>query len=145
MLLIFLNLYMLHDLKSQREVSKVDGLTIYFQKKSYFLDKTFLDDLVALTNTNGSFCIHLRNYNPLTTSYNNVVLLFQIGLPILNIETLKLIQTRLKCGSIASSGSKCNFVISSQTELLYVIKPIFSFFKLNKKKKRAVFNFSTSC
>ena len=47
---------------------------------------------------------------------------------------LKLIQSKLRCGRISISGSKCNYFINDRASLISVVLPIFNHVMLNSTK-----------
>lgn len=119
-------------LYSQYLTRKSDKLLINLNNKMYYLDQNFLEWLAGFTDAEGNFNISLRNFKE--NKYNSLLLTFQIGLHIDNLDLLKFIQAKLKCGHISVSGSRCNFFVNDQTSLIYVIQPIFSHVKLNSSK-----------
>ena len=80
----------------------------------------------------GNFNISLRNLKD--NKYNSLLLTFQIGLHIDDLDVLKFIQRKLNCGHISISGSKCNYFVNDQVSLIYVILPLFNYVQLNSSK-----------
>lgn len=74
----------------------------------------------------------MRNYKD--NNYNSLVLTFQIGLHIDDLEVLKFIQKNLCCGKISISGNRCNFFVSDRTSLMNIIIPVFNFIELKSSK-----------
>ena len=105
---------------------------LHSSKGQFSLDHSFIQWLIGFTDAEGNFNISLRNLN--NNSYNSVILTFQIGLHIDDLEILKLIQNKLNCGHISISGSKCNYFVNDQTSLINIILPIFQNFPLNSSK-----------
>lgn len=66
--------------------------------------------------------------------YNSLVLTFQIGLHIDDLYLLKLIQSKLNCGHISISGSRCNYFVNDRASLINVILPIFNYVQLSSSK-----------
>ena len=87
-------------------------LTVGPGKKKIYINKKFLEWLVGFTDAEGNFNISLRNFK--NNSYNSLVLTFQIGLHIDDLEVLKFIQKNLQCGKISISGNKCNFFVNDR-------------------------------
>lgn len=96
------------------------------------LPRTFLEWLAGFTDAEGNFNISLRNFKENT--YNSLILTFQIGLHIDDIHALKFIQSKLNCGHISISGSKCNYFVNDQSSLIDIIIPIFNSVRLNSSK-----------
>jgi LAGLIDADG endonuclease len=96
------------------------------------LESEFLEWLSGFTDAEGNFNISLRNL--INDKYNNVILTFQIGLHIDDLNLLQFIKKKLNCGHISISGSRCNYFINDQNSLINVILPIFNFVKLNSSK-----------
>jgi len=101
-------------------------------KGQFYLDPSFIEWFIGFTDAEGNFNISLRNLH--NNSYNSVILTFQIGLHIDDLEILKFIQNKLNCGHISISGSKCNYFVNDQTSLINIILPIFKLFPLNSSK-----------
>jgi cytochrome c oxidase subunit 3 len=108
-----------------------EHLAIKVNTKEYNIDKDFLEWFAGFTDAEGNFCIYLRKYDQASMFYETVTLFFQIGLHINDIDILKTIKKKLRCGHISVSGSKCNFSVNNQTDLVHVILPIFNFVSLN--------------
>jgi hypothetical protein len=100
--------------------------------KTFYLEPDFLEWLVGFTDAEGNFNISLRNL--INDKYNSLVLTFQIGLHIDDLNLLKFIKEKLNCGHISISGSRCNYFVNDQVSLINVILPIFNFVKLNSSK-----------
>jgi len=100
--------------------------------KTFYLEPDFLEWLVGFTDAEGNFNISLRNL--INDKYNSLILTFQIGLHIDDLNLLKIIKEKLNCGHISISGSRCNYFVNDQVSLINVILPIFNFFKLNSSK-----------
>lgn len=72
--------------------------------------------------------------------YNNLNLIFQIGLHEKDISVLEYIRDKLNCGSISkskgggSASSASNFFISDQKSILNVVLPIFNSVELKSSK-----------
>lgn len=111
---------------------KDNSLRIEYKGKSYHLNNSFLQWLAGFTDAEGNFNISFRNFNGVR--YNSVILTFQIGLHINDLDTLKYIQRKLNCGHISVSGMKCNFFVNDRDSLIYVILPIFSYVTLQSTK-----------
>jgi cytochrome c oxidase subunit 3 len=109
-----------------------DHLILTLHNHTFSLDSSFIQWFVGFTDAEGNFNITLRNLH--NNSYNSVMLTFQIGLHIDDLEVLKFIKSKLNCGHISISGSKCNFFINDQTSLIFVVLPIFKYFPLNSSK-----------
>jgi cytochrome c oxidase subunit 3 len=114
-----------------------DKLLIQFssfgkRKKNFYLESYFLEWLSGFTDGEGNFNISLRNLN--NNKYNSVILTFQIGLHIDDLNLLHFIKNKLNCGHISISGSRCNFFVNDQASLIHIILPIFNFVKLNSSK-----------
>lgn len=88
--------------------------------------------LSGFTDAEGNFNISLRNFK--NNKYNSIILTFQIGLDIDDLNLLKIIKENLNCGHISISGSRCNYFVNDQASLIYVILPIFNFVSLNSSK-----------
>lgn len=115
---------------------KKDALIIKFNNKTYYLDQDFIEWFVGFVDADGNFNISLRNFKD--NKYNSLLLTFQIGLHIDDLDLLKFIQRKLNCGHISISGSKCNYFVNDRASLIHVILPIFNHFQLNSTK---YFNF----
>ena len=100
--------------------------------KQIYIHKKFIEWLVGFTDAEGNFNISLRNFK--NNSYNSLVLTFQIGLHIDDLETLKFIQKNLQCGKISISGNRCNFFVNDRVSLINIIIPVFNFMELNSSK-----------
>jgi len=103
-------------------------LIIKLNNKTFYLDRNFLQWFAGFTDAEGNFNISLRNLD-LSVSpakYNSLILTFQIGLHIDDLDILKSIQKKLNCGYISISGSRCNYFINDQPSLINVILPIFN-------------------
>ena len=111
---------------------KKDRLLIKLKNKTFYLDKKFLQWLAGFTDAEGNFNISLRNLKD--NKYNSLLLTFQIGLHIEDLDVLKFIQRKLNCGHISISGSKCNYFVNDQVSLINVIVPIFNYVQLNSSK-----------
>ena len=107
-------------------------LTVGPGKKKNYINKNFLEWLVGFTDAEGNFNISLRNFK--NNSYNSLVLTFQIGLNIDDLEVLKFIQKNLQCGKISISGNKCNFFVNDRASLINIIIPVFNFMELKSAK-----------
>ena len=90
--------------------------------------------LSSFTDASGNFNISLRNFNLFDNKYNSLILTFQIGLHIDDLNLLQFIKEKLNCGYILISSSRCNYFINDKTLLIHVILPIFNFVKLNSSK-----------
>jgi hypothetical protein len=101
-------------------------------KYLFYLEPNFLEWLVRFTVAEGNFNISLRNL--INDKYNSLILTFQIGLHIDDLNLLKFIKEKLNCGHISISGSRCNYFVNDQVSLINVIFPIFKFVKLNSSK-----------
>lgn len=66
--------------------------------------------------------------------YNNLNLIFQIGLHEKDLAVLEYIRDKLNCGSISKTNGKCNFFISDQKSILNVVLPIFESVELKSSK-----------
>lgn len=111
---------------------KKDKLWIKLKNKTYSLDKNFLQWFAGFTDAEGNFNISLRNFKD--NKYNSLILTFQIGLHIDDLDLLKFIQKKLNCGHISVSGSRCNYFVNDQASLIHVILPIFNYVQLNSSK-----------
>lgn len=96
------------------------------------IDLRFLEWFIGFVDAEGNFNISLRNYKD--NNYNSLILTFQIGLHIDDLEVLKFIQRNLGCGKISISKNKCNFFVNDQASLIYIIMPIFNLIKLKSSK-----------
>lgn len=101
-------------------------------KNIFYLERPFLEWLVGFTDAEGNFNISLRNFKD--NKYNSLVLTYQIGLHIDDLNLLKFIKNKLQCGHISVSGNKCNYFVNDRISLIQVILPIFKFFQLNSSK-----------
>jgi hypothetical protein len=115
-----------------QSTEKEDKLLIRLKNKNKFLNKNYLEWLTGFVDAEGNFNISLRNFKE--NKYNSLILTFQIGLHIDELELLKLIQKKLHCGHISISGNRCNFFVNDQYSLIHIILPIFNFVKLNSSK-----------
>lgn len=88
----------------------------------------------GFTDAEGNFNISLRNFDVTSSKYNSLMLTFQIGLHIDDLNILESIKKQLNCGHISISGSKCNYFINDQYSLINVILPIFKYVELNSSK-----------
>ena len=111
---------------------KKDRLLIKLNNKTFYLNKKYLEWLAGFTDAEGNFNISLRNLKD--NKYNSLLLTFQIGLHIDDLDVLKYIQRKLNCGHISISGSKCNYFVNDQVSLINVILPIFNYVQLNSSK-----------
>jgi cytochrome c oxidase subunit 3 len=100
--------------------------------KTFYLESYFLEWLSGFTDGEGNFNISLRNLN--NDKYNSVILTYQIGLHIDDLNLLQFIKIKLNCGHISISGSRCNYFVNDQASLIHIILPIFNFVKLNSSK-----------
>lgn len=96
------------------------------------MDSDFLEWLAGFTDAEGNYNISLRNL--INDKYNSLILTFQIGLHIDDLNLLQFIKEKLNCGHISISGSRCNYFVNDQVSLINVILPIFNFVKLNSSK-----------
>ena len=96
------------------------------------IDLRFIEWFIGFVDAEGNFNISLRNYKD--NNYNSLILTFQIGLHIDDLEVLKFIQRNLGCGKISISKNKCNFFVNDQASLIYIIMPIFNVVKLKSSK-----------
>jgi len=100
--------------------------------KQYYLKREILEWLAGFTDSEGKINISLRNFKD--NKYNSLILTYQIGHHIDDLNALKFIQANLKCGHISISENRCNFFVNDQSSLIEVIIPIFNFVKLNSSK-----------
>jgi hypothetical protein len=112
--------------------NKNNNLIIKLNNRTYVMGRDFLEWFVGFTDADGNFNISLRKFKD--NKYNSVLLTFQIGLHIDDLELLKFIQRKLNCGHISISGSKCNYFVNDQASLIHVISPIFNHVQLNSTK-----------
>jgi len=103
-------------------------------KKPFKIEINFIQWLVGFSDAEGNFHISLKNFKD--NNYKKMQLTFQIGLHINHLNTLKLIQSKLHCGSISinKNSNKCNFFVNDIFSIIHIILPIFDFFKLNSSK-----------
>jgi hypothetical protein len=101
-------------------------------KRPFKIDVKFIEWLVGFSDAEGNFHISLKKFT--STNFIKPQLTFQIGLHINNLNTLKLIQSKLHCGLISKSNNRCNFFVNDIFSIVHVIIPIFDFFKLNSSK-----------
>jgi hypothetical protein len=92
----------------------------------------FLQWFAGFTDAEGNFNISLRNFQD--NKYNSLILTFQIGLHIDDLDLLKFIQRKLNCGHISISGNRCNYFVNDQASLIHIILPIFNYAQLNSSK-----------
>lgn len=109
-----------------------DKLIINLNNKTFYLHNNFLQWFAGFVDAEGNFNISLRNFDG--NKYNSYILTFQIGLHIDDLHILESIQSKLKCGHISISGSRCNYFINDKDSLINVISPIFNFVELNSSK-----------
>ena len=95
-------------------------------------NKNFIEWLVGFVDAEGNFNISLRNFKD--NNYNSLVLTFQIGLHIDDLEVLKFIQKNLGCGKISISGNSCHFFVNDRASLINIIIPVFNFIELKSSK-----------
>lgn len=120
--------------------NNIDKLYLNLDSKNKFsLEKHFLEWLVGFTDAEGNFNISLRNFK--NNKYNSLIITFQIGLHIDDVNVLYFIKNKLQCGHISISGKKCNFFINDQKSLINIILPIFNFVHLNSSKYFQFLNF----
>jgi hypothetical protein len=100
--------------------------------KTFYLNSKFLEWLSGFTDAEGNFNISFRNL--INDKYNSLILTFQIGLHIDDLNLLIFIKENLNCGHISISGSRSNYFVNDQASLINVILPIFNFVKLNSSK-----------
>lgn len=100
--------------------------------KTIKLDKNFINWLVGFTDAEGNFHISLKGLQG--NKYNNLNLIFQIGLHEKDLAVLEFIKNKLNCGSISKTNGKCNFFISDQKSILDVVLPIFDSVELKSSK-----------
>lgn len=100
--------------------------------KTFYLESDFLEWFSGFTDAEGNFNISLRNL--INDKYSSLILTFQIGLHIDDLNLLEFIKEKLNCGHISISGSRCNYFVNDQASLINVILPIFKFVKLNSSK-----------
>jgi hypothetical protein len=112
--------------------SLTSSLILKPSQGTFSLDHSFIQWFVGFSDGEGNFNISLRNLQ--NNFYNSVILTFQIGLHIDDLEVLKFIQSKLNCGHISVSGSKCNYFVNDQASLIDIILPIFKVFPLNSTK-----------
>jgi hypothetical protein len=98
------------------------------------IDRSFLEWLTGFVDAEGNFNISLRNYNIKNNQYNSLILTFQIGLHIDDLEVLNFIKFNLGCGKITVSKNRCNFFVNDQTSLINIICPIFNLVLLKSSK-----------
>lgn len=127
-----LNLNSIFPNKKNNLLNNKDKLLIHLKNKTFYLEKPFLDWLSGFTDAEGNFNISLRNLK--NNKYNSLILTFQIGLHIDDLNLLKFIKQKLNCGHISISGSRCNYFVNDQISLIQVILPIFNYVKLNSSK-----------
>jgi hypothetical protein len=108
------------------------NLAIKLPNKNFYIDKNFIEWLVGFVDAEGNFNISLKNFKD--NNYNSLVLTFQIGLHIDDLEVLKFIQKNLGCGKISISGNKCNFFVNDRASLINIIIPVFNFIELKSSK-----------
>ena len=95
-------------------------------------EKSFLEWLAGFTDAEGNFNISLRNFKD--NHYNSLILTYQIGLHIDDLNVLKIIKNKLQCGHISISGDRCNFFVNDRFSLIHIIIPIFDYVQLNSSK-----------
>lgn len=98
------------------------------------IDTPFLEWLTGFVDAEGNFNISLRNYKSQDNKYNSLILTFQIGLHIDDLEVLKFIQKKLGCGKITISKNRCNFFVNDQASLINIIVPVFNLVSLKSSK-----------
>ena len=92
-----------HTNNSARSADKnKNNLIIKLNNRTYVLGRDFLEWFVGFVYADGNFNISLRNFKD--NKYNSVLLTFQIGLHIDDLELLKFIKGKLNCGHISISG-----------------------------------------
>ena len=101
-------------------------------KKKFYIDSKFLEWFMGFVDAEGNFNISLRNYKD--NNYNSLILTFQIGLHIDDLEVLKFIQKKLGCGKISISRNRCNFFVNDRASLINIIIPVFNFAGLKSSK-----------
>lgn len=98
------------------------------------MDMSFLEWFTGFVDAEGNFNISLRNYNIKDNKYNSLILTFQIGLHIDDLNVLNLIKDKLGCGKISISKDRCNFFVNDQISLINIICPLFNLVKLKSSK-----------
>jgi hypothetical protein len=125
-----------HTNNSARSADKnKNNLIIKLNNRTYVLGRDFLEWFVGFVDADGNFNISFRNFKD--NKYNSVLLTFQIGLHIDDLELLKFIKGKLNCGHISISGSKCNYFVNDRASLIHVISPIFNYVQLNSTARSA--------
>jgi hypothetical protein len=95
-------------------------------------NKLFIEWLVGFSDAESNFNISLRNFKD--NKYNSLILTYQIGLHIDDLQVLNFIKTNLGCGKISISGNRCNFFVNDRYSLINTIVPIFKNTKLKSSK-----------
>lgn len=123
----------IHNITSEIKMSALNLLIHNSKsKKMVYIDHFFLNWLIGFVDAEGNFNISLRNYKD--NHYNSLILTFQIGLHIDDLEVLKFIQKNLRCGKITISGNRCQFFVNDRSSLINIIIPVFNFTKLKSSK-----------
>ena len=121
-----------HYTTSERKSSLNLLIKLPNSKKKFYIDNNFIEWLIGFVDAEGNFNISLRNYKD--NNYNSLILTFQIGLHIDDLEVLKFIQKNLGCGKISISGNRCNFFVNDRASLINIIIPVFNFAGLKSSK-----------
>ena len=116
----------------ENKTVEMENYIIKLPNKNMYLDHRFISWFIGFVDAEGNFNISLRNYKD--NNYNSIILTFQIGLHIDDLEVLKFIQKNLGCGKIAISKNKCNFFVNDQASLINIIIPLFNLIKLKSSK-----------
>ena len=111
---------------------QMEKFIIKLPKKNMYIDPRFINWFIGFVDAEGNFNISLRNYKD--NNYNSLILTFQIGLHIDDLEVLKFIQKNLGCGKISISENRCNFFVNDQVSLINIIIPVLNLIKLKSSK-----------
>ena len=119
-------------MQSSAVENKEKNFIIKLPKKNMYVDKRFIEWFIGFVDAEGNFNISLRNYKD--NNYNSLIVTFQIGVHIDDLEVLKFIQKNLACGKISISENRCNFFVNDQASLINIIIPVFNLIKLKSSK-----------
>ena len=122
----------MHSSVVENKSMEIEKFIIKLPKKNIYIDHRFINWFIGFVDAEGNFNISLRNYKD--NNYNSLILTFQIGLHIDDLEVLKFIQKNLGCGKISIFENRCNFFVNDQASLINIIIPVLNLIKLKSSK-----------